>query len=81
VDLGGRTFISTGGVSGQGQSGQISQRLIPGESTGTFWGPQFVGVDAQGRQEFNQYDVGRDEDGNEISRTLVGTTSRRAMIS
>jgi iron complex outermembrane receptor protein len=74
VDLGGRTFISNGGVSGQGQSGQIAQRLIPGESTGTFWGPQYIGVDDQGRQLFNQYDVTRDEDGNEISRELVGQT-------
>jgi iron complex outermembrane receptor protein len=67
VDLGGRTFITTGGISGQGQSGQQSQRLIPGEPVGTFWGPQYVGVDATGRQEFNQYD----SDGN-----LIGTTTQ-----
>jgi iron complex outermembrane receptor protein len=49
---GGRQFIITGDVSGQGQSGRKSQRLIPGQPIGTFWGPQFVGVDAQGRQLF-----------------------------
>ncbi len=74
VDLGGRTFITTGGVSGQGQSGQIFQRILPGEPLGTFFGPEFAGVDDQGRQLFNQYDVTRDADGNETSRQLVGQT-------
>ncbi len=74
VDLGGRSFITTGGVSGQGQSGQVSQRIIPGEPLGTFFGPEFVGVDDQGRQLFNQYEVTRDEDGNVTSRRLVGQT-------
>jgi iron complex outermembrane receptor protein len=69
VDLGGRTFISTGGVSGQGQSGQISQRILPGQPLGTFYGPEFVGVDASGVQIFNDYDA----DGN-----LVGTTTALA---
>ena len=75
VDLGGRTFISTGGVSGQGQSGQVAQRIMPGEPLGTFFGPEFVGVDDQGRQLFNRYDVERDEDGNVTSRILNGTTT------
>jgi TonB-dependent starch-binding outer membrane protein SusC len=36
LDLGGdRTFIVTGGVSGQGQSGRNSQRIIVGEPIGT----------------------------------------------
>ena len=53
VDLGGsRKFINTGGVSGQGQSGRVAQRIIEGEPIGTFWGPRFVGVDAAGRQLF-----------------------------
>jgi TonB-dependent starch-binding outer membrane protein SusC len=52
VNLGGRTFISSGRVSGQGQSGQVSQRIIPGQPLGTFWGPTFVGVSADGKQEF-----------------------------
>jgi TonB-dependent starch-binding outer membrane protein SusC len=52
VDLGGRTFIGTGGVSGQGQSGQLAQRIIPGEPLGTFYGAVFVGVNASGQQLF-----------------------------
>lgn len=75
VDLGGATFITTGGVSGQGQSGQVSQRIMPGHPLGTFFGPEFAGVDDEGTQLFNQYEVTRDEDGNEISRTLVGQTT------
>jgi iron complex outermembrane receptor protein len=67
TDLGEQSFIRNGGVSGQGQSGQTSQRLIPGEPIGTFWGPEYVGVDDQGRQLFNDYD----ETGN-----LLGTTTQ-----
>ena len=52
IDLGTYTFLPTGRVSGQGQSNQISQRIIPGQSLGTFYGPRFVGVDAQGKQLF-----------------------------
>jgi len=52
VDLGGQSFISTGFVSGQGQSNQVSERLIPGEPVGTFYGPVFVGVDSVGKQVF-----------------------------
>ncbi len=66
VDLGEQTFIRNGGVSGQGQTGQVAQRLIPGLPIGTFYGPEYVGVDEQGRQQFNQYDA----DGN-----LIGTTN------
>ncbi|MEE8572511.1 MAG: hypothetical protein V3T20_04585, partial [Gemmatimonadota bacterium] len=69
-----RGFLPNGGVSGQGQSGQVSQRILPGHPIGTFWGPEFVGVDEQGRQLFNQYLVERDAGGNEISRELIGTT-------
>ena len=58
VDLGGRTFIRTGGVSGQGQSGQVAQRIIPGEPLGTFWGPVFAGVDDQGRELFKCVSTG-----------------------
>jgi iron complex outermembrane receptor protein len=75
VDLGVQSFIANGGVSGQGQSGQNAQRILPGHPIGTFWGPEFVGVDAQGRQLFNQYLVERDADGNEISRELIGETT------
>jgi iron complex outermembrane receptor protein len=52
VDLGGRSFISTGNVFGRGMSGQVSQRIIPGQPLGTFWGPTWVGVDPQGRELF-----------------------------
>jgi iron complex outermembrane receptor protein len=68
VDLGGRSFITTGDVSGQGQSNQVSQRILPGHPLGTFFGPEFVGVNDQGVQLFNDYD----EDGN-----LVGQTTTR----
>jgi TonB-linked SusC/RagA family outer membrane protein len=52
VDLGNYTFLTTGDVSGQGQSNQVSQRIIPGQSLGTFYGPRYVGVNAQGKQLF-----------------------------
>ena len=55
--LGSATFITTGSVSGQGQSGQVSQRIMPGFAVGTFFGPEFVGVDANGEQLFNDYDA------------------------
>ena len=73
VDIG-RPFIITGFISGPGQSSAPSQRIIPGQPIGTFFGPQYVGVDAQGRQLFNRYTVTRDADGNETGRTLNGTT-------
>jgi hypothetical protein len=52
VSLGGRSFITSGGVSGQGQTGQTSQRIMPGFALGTFYGPVFAGVDEDGRQTF-----------------------------
>jgi TonB-dependent starch-binding outer membrane protein SusC len=52
-DLGaGRNFIITGSVFGQGQSGRSSQRLIPGQPLGTFWGATFLRVNSAGRQVF-----------------------------
>jgi TonB-linked SusC/RagA family outer membrane protein len=51
-ELGANTFVRTGGISGQGQSGNVSQRILPGQPLGTFFGPVFVGVDAQGRELF-----------------------------
>ncbi|MEO8561347.1 MAG: SusC/RagA family TonB-linked outer membrane protein [bacterium] len=50
-NLGDAPFIITGGVFGQGQSGRFSQRLIPGQPLGTFWGPKFLRVD-NGQQVF-----------------------------
>src|SRR5207245_9091132 len=38
-------FIRSGIVSGQGQSDQWAERIIPGYPLGTFYGPVFVGVD------------------------------------
>jgi iron complex outermembrane receptor protein len=74
TDLGDESFITTGGVSGRGQSGQVSQRIIPGFALGTFYGFESVGVNTAGVEEFNQYDVVRDSlTGNEISRTLLAT--------
>ncbi|MDH4042860.1 MAG: SusC/RagA family TonB-linked outer membrane protein [Gemmatimonadota bacterium] len=69
VDLGGRQFITTGFVNGQGQTGQTSQRLLPGEPLGTYFGPEYVGTDPTGRQLFNDYDA----DG-----TLIGETTTPA---
>ncbi len=44
IDLGTHTFLTSGGVSGQGQSGQVSQRIAPDLPLGTFYGPVFTGV-------------------------------------
>jgi iron complex outermembrane receptor protein len=52
-NLGDAPFIITGGVFGQGQSGRNSQRLIPGQPLGTFWGPKFLRVNATGQQVFS----------------------------
>jgi iron complex outermembrane receptor protein len=75
VDLAGRSFIITGRISGEGQSGGVAQRIIPGEPIGTFWGPEFVGVSPTGVEEFNNYVVTRDAQGRELTRTLSGTTT------
>jgi TonB-dependent starch-binding outer membrane protein SusC len=52
VNLGNNAFLSTGNVSGQGQSNQISQRIIPGQPLGTFYGPLFVGWTPAGKELF-----------------------------
>jgi TonB-linked SusC/RagA family outer membrane protein len=46
-----RKFINTGFVSGQGQSNQYSQRILPGQPLGTFFAPKFLGV-VNGQQIF-----------------------------
>ncbi len=74
VDLGGRSFLSTGRVSGEGQSGQVAQRILPGHAIGTFYGPEFIGVNSAGQQQFNKYKVTRDETGRELTRVLDGIT-------
>jgi iron complex outermembrane receptor protein len=48
---------------------------MPGFALGTFFGPEFVGVNAEGQQLFNQYEVERDADGRVISRELIGQTT------
>jgi TonB-dependent starch-binding outer membrane protein SusC len=72
VDLGGRTFIPDVLASGQGQSNQFVQRIMPGQAIGTFFGPVFAGTNAAGLQLFNHYTVTRDAAGNETSRVLAG---------
>ena len=52
TSLGDAAFIITGNVFGQGQSGRFSQRLIPGQPLGTFWGPKFIRVNDKGQQVF-----------------------------
>ena len=53
LSLGGdRQFISTGDVSGQGQSDRAAQRIMVGQPIGTFWGPEFLRVNEEGVQLF-----------------------------
>jgi TonB-dependent starch-binding outer membrane protein SusC len=70
-----RQFINVANVNGQGQSGRLAQRLIPGQPIGTFWGPEFAGHNAQGQQLFNKYTVTRDAQGRETSRVRNGTST------
>ncbi|MDP9278097.1 MAG: SusC/RagA family TonB-linked outer membrane protein [Gemmatimonadota bacterium] len=76
VDLGGKGFIPTAQASGQGQSNQFTQRIIPGQPLGTFWGPQFVGFDAAGHQLFNSYTINPDG-----SRTIDGQVQAGGLTS
>ncbi len=75
LDLGPADFIETGGVSGQGQTGVNSQRIIPGQPIGTFYGFEFAGFNPTGQQLFNTYTVVRDANGVETSRTRNATAS------
>ncbi|MGE5836392.1 MAG: SusC/RagA family TonB-linked outer membrane protein [Acidobacteriota bacterium] len=52
LNLGPHSSIRSGVVSGQGQSDVWAQRILPGEPLGTFYGPVYIGLDAQGRQLF-----------------------------
>jgi TonB-dependent starch-binding outer membrane protein SusC len=81
IDLGGKGFITTAQASGQGQSNQFTQRIMPGQPLGTFWGPQFVGFDAGGHQLFNHYTVTRDANGKETSRVLAGQVQAAALTA
>jgi TonB-dependent starch-binding outer membrane protein SusC len=75
LDLGQASFIETGGVSGQGQSGVQAQRIIPGQPIGTFFGWEYAGLNTAGAQTFNKYTVTRDASGKETGRTLAGVTT------
>ncbi|AHG93779.1 TonB-dependent outer membrane protein, SusC/RagA (plasmid) [Gemmatirosa kalamazoonensis] len=75
VSLGKTAFITSGNVSGQGQTGQVSQRIMPGFPLGTFYGPEYVGVDANGRQLFNKYKVTKNAAGVITSRELTAQTT------
>ena len=78
TDLGLETaasFINTGGVSGRGQSAETSQRLMPGFAVGTFFGPEFVGVNSAGQQLFNDYDANGNIVG-EITAASLGPEDR-----
>lgn len=50
VDLGGRNFITHGRVSGAGLSDISAQIILPGYALGTFFGPKFLGYDANGEE-------------------------------
>jgi iron complex outermembrane receptor protein len=76
LDLGPYTLINSGSVSGEGQSGQNSQRIIPGQPLGTFWGPVFVGLDTTGRQEFACSDLGVASDSLCVGGRILGTNLR-----
>lgn len=66
LDLGGRQQIFTGSVSGRGLTGQNALLLTPGQPFPVFYGAEFVEVNADGEQVFNDYNA----DGE-----LVGTTT------
>ncbi|MDX1531175.1 MAG: TonB-dependent receptor, partial [Rhodothermales bacterium] len=72
LDLGGREQIFTGSISGRGQSGQNALLLTPGEPFPVFFGAEFVEVNADGDQVFNDYE---DTDGDGFGDNLVGTTT------
>jgi TonB-dependent starch-binding outer membrane protein SusC len=50
--LGPTGFITSGDVSGQGQSNQEAERILVGSPLGTFYGPVFLSVDGTGKQVF-----------------------------
>jgi hypothetical protein len=52
LNLGTAPYIQTGNVFGQGQSGKFSQRIIPGQPLGTFYGAKLLRVNEKGQQLF-----------------------------
>ncbi len=58
-------FISTGFVSGPGQTDVTAQRIEAGQPIGSFYGPVFLGIDQNGNQVFEV-----DEDGNRVEQYI-----------
>jgi iron complex outermembrane receptor protein len=75
LNLGPYSSLTTGDVSGQGQSGQRAEIVIPGQPLGTFYGPVYAGVNSAGQQLFHHYKVTRDANGNETSRVFLKDTT------
>ncbi len=69
---GGRDRIVYGSVSGPGLTGVQSQIIIAGEPVASFYGPEFVEINSEGRQVFNDYE---DTDGDGIGDRIIGTTT------
>ena len=76
-----RKFINTGFVFGQGQSGQYSQRIMVGESIGSFYAPHFLRVNAAGQQVFSCLATsagctnGETTDPKDADRIIVGNAN------
>ena len=71
LSLGGRDRLFTGSVSGRGQSGQNALLVTPGQPFPVFYAFEFLRVNEQGRQVFNNY---KDTDGDGIGDQLDGET-------
>jgi iron complex outermembrane receptor protein len=79
TSLGGRPYINTGFVSGQGQSGQYSQRIKVGEPIGSFYAPVFLGVE-NGAQVFKcnggtGCTAGKTTDPQDSDREFIGSAN------
>lgn len=59
ISLEKRDYIMTGRVSGAGLSGTQAQIILPGQPVGTFFGPKFLGYNADGKERLST-DVGED---------------------
>ncbi len=79
VSLGGQSFIPTGGVSGEGQSGQNSQRIMPGHALGTFFGPRFLRVE-NGKQVFARYQTNEQGQKVQVGETFKPTADDFVVI-